>query len=116
MTGVRDIAFAGKYGVMVRRAPSPTIGTDTQVLDSFIVFELDSDLSDLKLVSMIRQRSTFTNFMAGSVYQGTGIPELDESRRVKISGNYAYVLTSPETATVGTSYFAAVDITNPTRS
>jgi hypothetical protein len=118
LTGVRDISYAGKYGVLVRRKPivpgtSPAVG-DVRYVDTFLVFELDSDAQALKVVSALGTSAVFADFMAGSAFQGGPIPELDKARRVKISGNWAYVITDSETI-VDPSYLIAVDITNPAR-
>lgn len=119
LTGVRDIAFAGKYGALVRRRPAtpggfPGVG-EVRYYDSFIMFELDSEAQQLKAVSALGTSRTFADFMSGSAYAGVGtIPELDKARRVKISGNWAFVMTDSESP-FSDSHLIAIDITNPAR-
>ena len=119
--GVRDIAFAGKYGCYVKYSNTPPGSPPTQPLltDTFIMFEIDSTRTSLKQVSWLGNSATFSNFMTGSDLQGSAIPEMDSLKRVKISGNYAYCMSSvideiaapPST----TSHFMAVDITDAAR-
>ena len=115
LTGVRDIAFAGKYGVIVRYKPNvPGVPSGEFILDSFVVFELDSDLAEVKTVSWLGDSDNFSQFMTGSTWSGTGISELIYAKRVKISGNWALVMTSPPNFS-STSRLLAIDITNPAR-
>ena len=117
--GIRDVSFAGKYGCFVRYEPTQPAAPNAP--DSFVIFELDSTKSELKIVSWLGSSKTFSNFMTGSNLQGSSsIPEMHSLRRVKISGNYAYCMSSvidesvdPPPAT--TSHFMAVDITDATR-
>ncbi len=124
LTGARDIAFAGKYGVIVRREPTPWAGPPAgfgDILDSFLVFELDSNKTNFKIVSWLGNSNTFSNFMTGSSYEGTDVTPLKTAKKVKISGNWAFVMSSPDNASAPTnpltsiSYLTAVDITSASR-
>ena len=123
LTGIRDVAFAGKYGVYVRRSPNITFPTSDYSFDSFFVFEMDSNYttpsssgSGFKILSWLGYDNTFTDFMTGSFYQSNPLTALFTARRVKISGNWAYVMTSGEDTSYGdSSNLLAIDITNPTR-
>lgn len=122
LTGVRDVAFAGKYGCYVRKRPiesgAPPPGFSYNY-DTFVMFELDSTETSIKYVSSLGTSADFAQFMTGSEYNDGDIsPYFDDLRRVKISGNWAYVMSSRSLldGTVATnSYFMAVDITAPTR-
>lgn len=130
LTGARDITFAGKYGIFVRRQPdivstAPPLG-ETRRYDTFFVFELDSDHPNpdtppkIKQVSYMGYSSEFTNLMTGSVYQSDNAALNDilkDLRRVKISGSWAFCITTDRNPLPGTaeSYLLAVDITNPAR-
>ena len=124
LTGARDVAFAGKYGVLIRKKPTVSgflpFGFGA-LLDSFIVFELDSDIpipgsNTIKTVSWLGTSTDFSQYMIGSTFENSTIGQLDDARRVKISGNYAYVMTTNDTYSItGSSNFIAIDITNPTR-
>lgn len=118
LTNARDIVFAGKYGIIVRKIPisfAPPISPDVHFKDSFLVFELDSDKRDVKIVSWLGASTTFSSFMTGSTYQGTTIPDLNYSRRVKINGNWAYVMTDKSDTALNDSNIIAIDITDPRR-
>lgn len=125
LTGARDIAFAGKYGVLIRKKPNNPAFFNPfgsgYILDSFIVFELDSDIptaidpSGLRLVSWLGTSTAFSQYMIGSFYENDTVEPLYDARRVKISGNYAYVMTTADSYLGDFSYLIAIDITNPAR-
>ena len=122
LTGVRDVAFAGKYGCYVRKRPIQSgtpPGGSSYNYDTFVMFELDSTETSIKYVSSLGTSADFAQFMTGSTFIGGSIsPYFDDLRRVKISGNWAYVMSSRSllNGTAATnSYFMAVDITAPTR-
>jgi len=125
LTGVRDVAFAGKYGCYVRKKPTTLTSmvppNSSRNYDTFVMFELDSTDDSIKFVSSLGTSSSFAQFMTGSQYDDGDIsPYFDDLRRVKISGNWAYLMSSATDESVDpplstNSYFMAVDITAPTR-
>ena len=117
LTGVRDIAFKGKYGVIVRHRPTASGGVPNDAFfDSFQIFEINSDGSEINQLSWLGTSITFSNFMTGSVFAGVSIPEMNYLRRVEIHGNYAFCMSSEGPAGSTTkSELMAVDITNVTR-
>lgn len=110
LTGVRDIAFSGDYGVIVRRQPSIPGGFPPQgaayFTDPFIVFEIGTNKFVPKPVSWLGTSNTFS--------EDTPYPEMAKLRRVKLNGKWAICTTDSESV-ASDSYILAVDLSNPAR-
>ncbi len=106
LTGARDVAFKGDYGYIVRRKPDPGNVVPppgvNQFTDSFLVFNLGSDLNFPKIVSWLGTNNTFS----------PGSSKMDKLRRVKTFGNWAMCITDSESVNAD-SYLLAVDVSNP---